>query len=256
MIHGFKLVDHHEPIVLIGIPQAKVVAALNSIIGKDLGRVAAGDERPPQVDIVSGATVTVLVMSDSVVRSAVTLIRSGRLNGTEASDVKAAPEIRKLDFSNDKVSDWQTLVGDGSIRSLRLTVGEVSKAFTDAKQEDAAAHPETANPSDRFIDLYAAPVNVPAIGKTLLGEAAYQRLITNLKPGQSAILIAGDGAYSFKGSAYVRAEYSTGSNCFRTSRACGSATETTRGSRLSQLPTLPISRTSTCLSCRATLHST
>ena len=204
IIHGFKLVDHHEPIVLIGIPQAKVVAALNSIIGKDLGRVAAGDERPPQVDIVSGATVTVLVMSDSVVRSAVKLIRSGRLNGNGASEVKAAPEARKLDLSKDKASDWQTLIGDGSIRSLRLTVGEVSKAFADAKHEDAGTRPETQNPSDRFIDLYVAPVSVPAIGKTLLGEAAYQRLIANLKPGQSAILIGGDGAYSFKGSAYVR----------------------------------------------------
>lgn len=204
IIHGFKLVEHHEPIVLIGIPQAKVVAALNSIIGKDLGRVAAGDERPPQVDIVSGATVTVLVMSDSVVRSAVTLIRSGRLSGDGALNVKAVPEIRKLDLSKDKTTDWQTLIGDGSIRSLRLTVGEVSKAFTEAKQKNAGTRPETANPSDRFIDLYVAPVSVPTIGKTLLGEAAYQRLIASLKPGQSAILVGGDGAYSFKGSAYVR----------------------------------------------------
>jgi len=204
IIHGFKLVEHHEPIVLIGIPEAKVIAALNAIIGKDLGRVASGDERPPQVDIVSGATVTVLVMSDSVVRSAVKLIRSGRLNGNGTSEVVAASEIRKLDLSKDEASDWQTLIGDGSIRSLRLTVGEVSKAFADAKYEDAAARPETANPSDRFIDLYVAPVSVPVIGKTLLGEAAYQRLIARLKPGQSAILVGGDGAYSFKGSAYVR----------------------------------------------------
>ena len=46
--------------------------------------VATGAERPPQVDIVSGATVTVLVMGDSVVRSAVRLIRSGRLGAREA----------------------------------------------------------------------------------------------------------------------------------------------------------------------------
>jgi NosR/NirI family nitrous oxide reductase transcriptional regulator len=204
IIRGFKLIDHHEPIVLIGIPQAKVVAALNSIIGKDLGRVAAGDQRPPQVDIVSGATVTVLVMSDSVVRSAVTLIRSGRLGEHGAVTNQLVPEVRKLDLSKDKASDWQTLLGDGSIRSLRLTVGVVSKAFADTKHQDAVTRPETANPSDRFIDLYVAPVSVPAIGKTLLGETAYQRLIANLKPGQSAIIVGGDGAYSFKGSAYVR----------------------------------------------------
>ena len=52
---------------------------MNTLIGRDMEPVATGAERPPQVDIVSGATVTVLVMGDSVVRSAVRLIRSGRL---------------------------------------------------------------------------------------------------------------------------------------------------------------------------------
>ncbi|MBP2445056.1 NosR/NirI family protein [Rhizobium leguminosarum] len=204
VVRGIKLIDHHEPIVLIGIPQAKVVAALNSIIGKNLGRVASGEERPPQVEIVSGATVTVLVMGDSVIRSAVKLIRSNRLGPEGASGVKTLPDVKTLDLSKTDVSDWQTLLGDGSVRSLRLSVGGVSKAFQDAGHPDAASHPETTNPDDRFIDLYVAPVSVPSIGKTLLGDAAYQRLQARLQPGQSAILVAGDGAYSFKGSGYVR----------------------------------------------------
>src|SRR5690606_15006377 len=91
-VRGFKLVEHHEPIVLIGIPEEKVVASLNSLIGQDLGRVATGGTRPPQVDIVSGATVTVLVMGDSVVRSAVRLIRSGRL-GTAPGDTQPSGPI-------------------------------------------------------------------------------------------------------------------------------------------------------------------
>jgi NosR/NirI family nitrous oxide reductase transcriptional regulator len=204
VVRGFKLIDHHEPIVLVGIPQAKVVAAVNSIVGKNLSGVAAGSEHPPQVDIVSGATVTVLVMSDSMVRSAVSLIRSGRLTDKGVVTAAPLPEVRKLDLSRDRITDWQTLLGDGSIRSLHLTVGEVSKAFADAKHADAAARPETDNPQDHFIDLYVAPVSVPAIGRTLLGEDGYKKLAANLAPGQSAILVAGDGAYSFKGSAYVR----------------------------------------------------
>lgn len=205
VVRGIKLVDHKEPIVLIGIPEKKVVAALNGFIGKDLGRVASGQERPPQVDIVSGATVTVLVMGDSVVRSAVALIRSNRLGGDGAvSGTPAVVEERTLDLAKTETSDWGTLLGDGSIRSLRLTVGDVTKAFEEAGKADAAKRPETANPEDRFIDLYVAPVSVPTIGKTLLGEAGYQRLQSRLKPGQSAIVVAGDGAYSFKGSGYVR----------------------------------------------------
>lgn len=205
LIKGIKLVEHHEPIVLVGIPEAKVVASLNSIIGRDLGRVASGADRPPEVDIVSGATVTVLVMGDSVIRSAVSLIRSNRLGGGQSAKVaQTSQEVKNLDLSKDEVSDWQTLLGDGSVRSLRLTVGEVSKAFQDAGHPEAASRPETANSDDRFIDLYVAPVSVPAIGKTLLGDAGYKNLLGKLEPGKSAILVAGDGAYSFKGSGYVR----------------------------------------------------
>ncbi|KAA3499304.1 regulatory protein NosR [Rhizobium rhizogenes] len=206
VVRGLKLIDHKEPIVLIGIPEARVVAALNSVIGRDLAKVATGAERPPQVDIVSGATVTVLVMGDSVVRSAVKLIRSGRLGeGANTGVAAALPQpVKKLDVSKQEVSDWQTLLGDGSIRALRLSVGEVSDAFAKAGQPDAARTPEAPNPQDPFIDLYVAPVSVPAIGRSLLGEEGYGRLVKRLKPGQSAILVAGDGAYSFKGSGYVR----------------------------------------------------
>ncbi|MCA1968498.1 MAG: NosR/NirI family protein [Rhizobium sp.] len=204
VIRGFKLVDHKEPIVLIGIPEEKVVASMNALIDKDMGRVASGAERPPQVDIVSGATVTVLVMGDSVSRAAVQLIRSNRLGVDLATGVAAATETRKLDLSKTETSDWQTLLGDGSVRSLRMTVGEVSEAFRQAGQTIAADKPETKTPGDRFIDLYLAPVSVPTIGRTLLGDAAYDRLASRLKPGQTALVVAGDGAYSFKGSGYVR----------------------------------------------------
>jgi NosR/NirI family nitrous oxide reductase transcriptional regulator len=204
IIRGFKLVDHKEPIVLIGIPEEKVVASMNALIDKDMGRVASGAERPPQVDIVSGATVTVLVMGDSVSRAAVQLIRANRIGVGLAPTAAPSAENRKLDLTKTATSDWQTLLGDGSVRSLRMTVGEVSDAFRAAGQTIAADKPETKNRDDRFIDLYLAPVSVPAIGRTLLGNSAYERLAAQLKPGQSAILVAGDGAYSFKGSGYVR----------------------------------------------------
>lgn len=205
IVRGFKLVEHKEPIVLVGIPVEKVTATLNSLIGKDMGRVSAGSERPPQVDIVSGATVTVLVMGDSIVRSAVRLIRSNRLGGEAVAEAAAAEVAPKeLDTAKTEVRDWEALVGDGSVRSLRLTVGEVSEDFRKAGKEKAAERPETRQPQDRFIDLYIAPASVPSIGLSLLGERGYERLKAKLKPGQHAIIVAGDGAYSFKGSGYVR----------------------------------------------------
>lgn len=205
VLRGFKLVEHHEPIVLIGIPETEVIEALNSMIGEDLGRVAAGGASPPQVDIVSGATVTVLVMGDSIVRSAVRLIRSNRLGSQAGPTSEIAPAgKRELDLSQTAVRGWQSLLGDGSVRSLQLTVAEVSEAFRRAGENEAAMRPETSDPQAPFIELYIAPASVPSIGRSLLGDVQYERLQERLQPGQHAVVVAGDGAYSFKGSGYVR----------------------------------------------------
>ena len=56
--------------------------------------VVRGASVAPQVDIVSGATVTVLVMGDSIVRSATKLIKSGRLGNQGSAVAGAAPQVR------------------------------------------------------------------------------------------------------------------------------------------------------------------
>ena len=202
----FKLVDHKEPIVLVGVPERRVVEALNTLIGTRMGLVASGTERAPQPDIVSGATVTVLVMADSVVRSAVRLMKSGRLSpgGIAAASGASEAETKSLDMSQAEKRDWKSLLGDGSVRRLKLDVADVNKAFEKSNKKEAALHPEPGNPDDTFIDLYVALASAPVIGKSLLGESGYQQLRTRLKPGQQALVIAGDGVYSFKGSGYVR----------------------------------------------------
>lgn len=206
VVRGLRLVDHKEPIVLIGIPEPRIVGAVNSLIGKDMKPVARGAERPPQVDIVSGATVTVLVMGDSIVRSAVRLIRTGRVGGGDAGSAATAlaPVTKTLDLEHSEIRDWTGLVGDGSVRRLRLTIGEVNDAFAKSGSMAAAQNPEPGETGDTFIDLYLALVSAPTIGRSLLGDEGYQRLKEHLQPGQQAIVVAGDGLYSFKGSAYVR----------------------------------------------------
>lgn len=210
VIRGIRLVDHKEPIVLIGIPEQRILAALNHLIGMETGPIARAETRPPQTDIVSGATVTVLVMADSVVRSAIRLHRAGRFGAASAGGAAAPAQApaalppATLIPGPGEVRDWESLLGDGSVRRLHLSVGDVNEAFTRHDNPAAAENPEPGASDETFIDLYAALVTTPTIGRSLLGDAGHEQLLRRLRPGQHAILVAGEGIYSFKGSGYVR----------------------------------------------------
>ena len=81
-ITGAKLVEHHEPIVLVGIPQAKIVHYIDGFIGRRVLDAGAAEQTP--VDIVSGATVSMMVIADSMMQSAVRIVRSCGLGGVGA----------------------------------------------------------------------------------------------------------------------------------------------------------------------------
>ncbi|MCY1200269.1 MAG: 4Fe-4S binding protein [Achromobacter veterisilvae] len=204
-IVGAKLVEHHEPIVLIGIPQAKVDRFIGGYVGLNFVESPPRHGAPPPVDIISGATVTLMVIGDSITRSAIAVARAYGIDKTAAPAQQAAPAAaRVVDDTQDAAQSWQALLDAGAVRNLRLSPDDVDKAFRDSGRGDAAASAEARSDDDTFIDLYAALVSVPAIGRSLLGDTEWQRLKERLKPGQQAVLVAGNGAYSFKGSGYVR----------------------------------------------------
>jgi NosR/NirI family nitrous oxide reductase transcriptional regulator len=203
-IRGAKLIEHHEPIVLIGIPPEKVENFIKGYVGLNVLEVPSVTRAGPPVDIVSGATVTVMVIGDSITRSAIRVARARALGGAQPTIASAAPVTRTLDLSSSTVESWETLVGDGSVRRLHLTNADVNKAFAQSGNREAAERPEPGEPDDTFIDLYVALASVPTIGRSLLGDDGFEQLSGRLKPGQHAIIVAGQGAYSFKGSGYVR----------------------------------------------------
>ncbi|WLW63794.1 4Fe-4S binding protein [Achromobacter aegrifaciens] len=204
-IVGARLVEHHEPIVLIGIPQSKVDHFISGYVGLNFVDSPPRHGAPPPVDIISGATVTLMVIGDSITRSAIAVARAHGIDKTAAAAPQAAPvAARVVDDARDAVQSWQDLLDAGAVRNLRLSPEDVNQAFRASGRNDAAANTEGSADADGFIDLYAALVSVPAIGRSLLGDTEWQRLKERLKPGQQAVLVAGNGAYSFKGSGYVR----------------------------------------------------
>ncbi|NRG18194.1 regulatory protein NosR [Rhizobiales bacterium] len=203
VLTGVRLVKHSEPIVLIGIPEARIRAVTEGYAGLDLRKEAAAGGEAHDLDIISGATVTIIVIDDSIVRSALKVARALGLGGLEPEAGATGPKM-VIDTSLEEKLDWQTMTGDGSVRRLSLDVGQINAAFADQGDARAIKRPEKGPETDTYIDLYLALADVPSIGKSLLGEAEYANLMKRLKEGEHAIFVAGRGRYSFKGSGYVR----------------------------------------------------
>lgn len=202
VLAGVRLVEHSEPIVLIGIPDAKMRRLTEGYAGIDLKAEAAEGGSAHDLDIVSGATVTVMVIDDSVIRAGLKVARALGLGGL-APEAAAGP-ARKPDMAREEVLDWASLAGDGSVRALSLDLSQVNAAFEATGDPKAIARPERGAPEETFIDLRAALASVPSIGLSLLGGAEYANLREWVGEDGHAILVAGRGRYSFKGSGYVR----------------------------------------------------
>ena len=194
VLTGVKLVKHSEPIVLIGIPNSKMVALTESYAGMDLKAEAATGGEAHDLDIISGATVTIMIIDDSLVRGGIKVARTLGLGGL-APNLATGPK-RAVDMTQSETHDWQTLAGDGSTRRMTLDIGQINAAFEETGDARAIKRPEPGNPDDTYIDMHLALVSVPSIGRSLLGEAEYQNLSDWLQEGEEAILVLGRGITS------------------------------------------------------------
>ena len=200
---GAKVLEHHEPIILAGIPETKLYAFADQYDGlKVSDRLKVGGnskEGVIHIDGLSGATVTVMVMNVAITRAATLVARS--LGIIKASQEIIQPMSTIYPDVYQK-TDWQTLVGDGSIRKLALNRKAVDDAFVGTEVE----HIEEATleqKQDSFAEIYFAQADIPSVGRNLLGDSEYDWLMSTLAENEHAIIMLGNG-YSYKGSGYVR----------------------------------------------------
>lgn len=200
---GVTLVKHSEPIVLIGIPDAKVKALVANYRGLDLVAEAESGGTAHKLDIISGATVTIMVIDDSIVRAGLKVARALGLGGLAVAEESTGPRF-EVNLDAQAATDWMTLEGDGTLRRLSLDVGQINEAFAAMDDVRAGQRALTEAPETTFIEMQVALVSVPAIGRAILGDAVDENLNNWLEDGDNAIAIVGRGLYSFKGSGYVR----------------------------------------------------
>ncbi len=204
-IIGAKIVEHHEPILLAGIPMSVLEDFVTQHVGLNVYKKKSGIRRAvaSDVDLVSGATVTAMVVNDSV-------MRSGRkmLAAMKAGDLQVKKE-EKVTLKEDvyQQKSWKELIEEGAIRKRTLSHEEVNQAFVDmgGPAEDIYGEYNRDDGGKDFIDLYTGLITPSSIGRSLLGEDEYRWLTdVKLEEGEHAIIVAANGAFSFRGSGFVR----------------------------------------------------
>lgn len=197
-ITGAAIVEHQEPILVIGVSDADLQRYVDQYRGRDLRNPVRverhGDAGGETVQAVSGATISAVVINDAILRSARVVARSRGLLGAEPA----------LDLDLYEAADWKTLLADGSLVNLRIGVGEIEARLAEHRASYFAGG---AAPSDRnaaFLDLYAGLATPARVGRNLVGDREFNSLMAALRPGDHLLFVGGRGLYSFKGTAYVR----------------------------------------------------
>ncbi len=198
-----KVLEHHEPIILAGIPETKLWDFSDQYVGLSVkDRIKVGG-KPNQgyipIDGLSGATVTVMVMNVAITKAATKAAESLGIIKPTNNIIQPISTIKPDVFQQ---RSWLELTGDGSIRKLYLDNKAVQKAFDGTSAENVDTVPAN-QADDMFAEVYYAVADIPTIGKNLFGDAEYQWQIKSLKPGEHLIAVFGNG-YSYKGSGYVR----------------------------------------------------
>jgi NosR/NirI family nitrite reductase transcriptional regulator len=93
---------------------------------------------------------------------------------------------------------WSELTGDGSIAHAVLDMAGAAQRF------GPIANPIPAETAP-FVEVWAAVLDPPTIGRSLLGQRAYTRHMGALGVGDTALLIAGAGLHSYRGTDYLSA---------------------------------------------------
>jgi transcriptional regulator of nitric oxide reductase len=197
---GFKVLNHHEPIFLHGLGEQPMFDFIDQYEGHSIKEryiINAQDKSTPGItnfDGITRATVSVMVINDTIIASALQVARAKLEGFAAATTVKIDTEFfQKLSFEQlveqGHISHWQI----STEQSLNLAA-DVSNELISVI-EDLTQDADTESKS--FIELYFAFVNIPIVGKNLLGKAEYKRLIESLKPGEHALMVFNRGTYSY-----------------------------------------------------------
>lgn len=196
-ITGARILEHHEPILTLGVSSADLQAFADRLTGHDVRQpiqAVPAPEGPTEVDAVQGATISASVIADATVRAARAVARSRGLLGGAGGRLKVEAF---------EPAHWAGLLADGSLARMELSVGAVESRLGDL---GARRYPEAVPISDdkTFVDLYTGLATPARIGRNLLGKQRYAEITGDLPVGAQLVFLAARGSYSPIGTAHAK----------------------------------------------------
>ncbi|MFY9294700.1 MAG: 4Fe-4S binding protein [Methylorubrum rhodinum] len=190
-----KVIAHHEPVFLEGLGSEPLFAFVEQYVGLSarqpirVGRPnarAAGAAPATTVDGISMATASTRVINETMLAASLAVAREklgfGAVNA--GLRVEAKPDVEPLSLVELERRGW--------VKRWRIAPAEVDAAFAGT----GLADPDPGPPDEPFAALTLAYLNVPSIGRAILGEAAQARLMREIGPGGHAVLVISSGRWS------------------------------------------------------------
>src|SRR5690554_1254912 len=201
---GVRVLHHHEPVFLHGLGEESLYEFVDQYEGRALteqivvsssgrsGRTSSGNV--VYFDGVSKATVSVLIINDSVLSSALQVARN-KLEGF----AQAAPTRARQDLYEPLT--WEQLLERGYVTRIEVTAADVEQQLG----RPLSDYPGNLEPDDgeAFSELYLAYMNSPMVGRNLLGEERYQTFRERLGDNGKVMLMMSRGRYPHIGADFV-----------------------------------------------------
>ncbi|PXX92570.1 ferredoxin [Marinobacter vulgaris] len=194
---GVRILSHHEPVFLHGLGEEPLLEFIDQYEGRSLteqiivdtsgsGSGTDADGNVVRFDGVSKATVSVLIINDTVLSSALKVARE-KLDGfTQEAATRARTDLYQP-------LSWQQLVDRGYLGHWK-----VSPEAVEAKLgAPLSAYPEgpQPEPGEPFTELFFGYINAPMVGRNLLGDEGFERLKERIGPGAQIMAVMSRGAY-------------------------------------------------------------
>lgn len=199
-----RVLSQHEPVFVDGLgpgPLNNFVRQYVGLSARHTIRVGRPNARasgaPPEtvVDGVAMATASTRVINEELLASALAVARRklgfGATRNLGLRVVAKPGPFERL--------DWHQLLQRGLVREFVLTNSDVDKRFSGTAVAVQSAGP----PNGVFARIYLAYLNVPSVGRNLLGDKLYEYVMASLAPGDHAVMVLAAGPWSPIGDDFV-----------------------------------------------------